>query len=50
MQKPDKDSKPLRDGVMGLEAGVIDLASAPELRGQALFRIITLACYARGIH
>lgn len=38
MQKPDKDSKPLRDGVVDLETGVIDLASAPELRGQALFR------------
>lgn len=38
MHKPDKDSKPLRDGVVDLETGVIDLASAPELRGQALFR------------
>lgn len=38
MQKPDKDSKPLRDGVVDLETGVIDLASAPELRGQSLFR------------
>ncbi len=38
MQKPDKNSKPLRDGVVDLETGVIDLASAPELRGQALFR------------
>ncbi|PKM24571.1 MAG: LysR family transcriptional regulator [Gammaproteobacteria bacterium HGW-Gammaproteobacteria-13] len=38
MQKPDKDSKPLRDGVVDLETGVIDLASAPELKGQSLFR------------
>ena len=38
MQKPDKDSKPLRDGVVDLETGVIDLTSAPELRGQSLFR------------
>lgn len=38
MQKPDKDSKPLRDGVVDLETGVIDLSAAPELRGQALFR------------
>ncbi|MBB6342845.1 DNA-binding transcriptional LysR family regulator [Pseudomonas fluvialis] len=38
MQKPDKNSKPLRDGVVDLETGVIDLASAPELRGKALFR------------
>jgi len=38
MHKPDKDSKPLRDGVVDLETGVINLASAPELRGQSLFR------------
>ncbi|HZX15844.1 MAG TPA: LysR family transcriptional regulator [Pseudomonas sp.] len=38
MQKPDKDSKPLRDGVVDLETGVIELASAPELKGQSLFR------------
>lgn len=38
VQKPDKDSKPLRDGVVDLETGVIDLTSAPELRGQSLFR------------
>jgi DNA-binding transcriptional LysR family regulator len=38
MQKPDKDSKPLRDGIVDLETGVIDLASAPELKGQSLFR------------
>lgn len=38
MQKPDKDSKPLRDGVVDLETGVIDLTSAPELKGQSLFR------------
>jgi DNA-binding transcriptional LysR family regulator len=38
MQKPDKESKPLRDGIVDLETGVIDLASAPELKGQSLFR------------
>lgn len=38
MHKPDKDSKPLRDGVVDLETGVIDVSSAPELKGQALFR------------
>jgi len=38
MQKPDKDSKPLRDGLVDLETGVVDLAAAPELKGQALFR------------
>ena len=66
MQKPDKDSKPLRDGVVDLETGVIDLAAAPELRGQALFRDnyigvvrarhplsrgkVTLERYAAGMH
>jgi DNA-binding transcriptional LysR family regulator len=66
MQKPDKDSKPLRDGVVDLETGVIELASAPELRGQALFRdnyigvvrarhplsrcTITSEMYAAGMH
>src|SRR3989344_5195412 len=29
MQKPDKDSRPLRDGIVDLETGVIDLTSAP---------------------
>lgn len=38
MQKPDKDSKPLRDGVVDLETGVVELSTAPELRVQALFR------------
>jgi DNA-binding transcriptional LysR family regulator len=66
MQKPDKDSKPLRDGVVDLETGVIDLTSAPELRGQSLFRdnhvgvvraghplsrgVITPEQYAAGMH
>lgn len=38
LQKPDKDSQPLRDGIVDLETGVIELSTAPELRGQALFR------------
>lgn len=38
LQKPDKDSKPLRDGVVDLETGVVDPRTAPELRMQALFR------------
>lgn len=66
MQKPDKDSKPLRDGLVDLETGVVDLAAAPELKGQALFRdnyigvvrsghplsrsIIMPAAYATGMH
>jgi DNA-binding transcriptional LysR family regulator len=36
--KPDKDSTPLRDGIVDLETGVLGKATAPELRAQALFR------------
>ncbi len=36
--KPDKDSTPLRDGIVDLETGVVGKATAPELRVQALFR------------
>jgi len=38
VQKPDKDSAPLRDGIVDLETGVVGNAAAPELRLQALFR------------
>ena len=38
VQKADKDSKPLRDGLVDLETGVIGQTTAPELRVQALFR------------
>ena len=38
VQKPDKDSKPLRDGLVNLETGVVGQNAAPELRVQALFR------------
>lgn len=38
MQKPDKDSKSLRDGLVDLETGVVEKTTAPELRVQALFR------------
>ncbi len=38
VQKPDKDSTPLRDGAIDLETGVVGLEMAPELRTQALFR------------
>ena len=38
VQKPDKDSTPLRDGVVDLETGVVGNTAAPELRVQALFR------------
>ena len=38
LQKPDKDSTPLRDGDVDLETGVIGKATSPEVRAQALFR------------
>ena len=38
MQKPDKDSTPLRDGSVDLETGVVGKEASPELRTQALFR------------
>jgi DNA-binding transcriptional LysR family regulator len=66
MQKPDKDSAPLREGTVDLETGVVVKTTAPELRAQALFRDrfvgviraghplsrrkITRAAYAGGRH
>lgn len=38
IQKLDKDSTPLRDGLVDLETGVVGKTAAPELRVQALFR------------
>ena len=38
IQKPNKDSAPLRDGTVDLETGVVEKTTAPELRVQALFR------------
>jgi DNA-binding transcriptional LysR family regulator len=38
LQKPDKDSTPLREGTVDLETGVVGDAMGPELRAQALFR------------
>jgi DNA-binding transcriptional LysR family regulator len=37
LQKPDKDSAPLREGRVDLETGVIEESTGPELRSQALF-------------
>lgn len=36
--KPDKDSTPLRDGIIDLETGVVAKTIGPEVRAQALFR------------
>ncbi len=38
LQKPDKESAPLRDGRVDLETGVVEPTTGPELRTQALFR------------
>ena len=38
MQKPDKESAPLRDGTVDLETGVVGKTTGPEVRAQALFQ------------
>jgi DNA-binding transcriptional LysR family regulator len=38
LQKPDKDSGPLREARVDLETGVIEGSLGPEVRAQALFR------------
>lgn len=38
VQKPDKDSAPLRQGTVDLETAVVDSAIGPEVRMQFLFR------------
>lgn len=38
LQKPDKDSAPLRDGRVDLETGIVEEALGPEVRTQPLFR------------
>ncbi|MGE0737055.1 MAG: LysR family transcriptional regulator [Alphaproteobacteria bacterium] len=38
VQKPDKDSAPLREGTVDLETGVVDDLTGPEMRTQSLFR------------
>ncbi|HWS87775.1 MAG TPA: LysR family transcriptional regulator [Pyrinomonadaceae bacterium] len=38
VQKPDKESAPLREGAVDLETGVVGETTGPEVRAQALFR------------
>ena len=38
VDKPDKDSAPLRDGSVDLETGIVGDTTGPEVRTQALFR------------
>ncbi|MDG0857022.1 LysR family transcriptional regulator [Roseateles puraquae] len=47
LQKPDKDSAPLREGRIDLETAVIGPTMGPELRTQALFRDRLIGVTAR---
>jgi DNA-binding transcriptional LysR family regulator len=38
LQKPDRDSAPLREGSIDLETGVVGKTMGPEVRAQGLFR------------
>ena len=38
LPKPDRDSTPLREGIVDLETGVVSKLTGPEVRAQALFR------------
>jgi DNA-binding transcriptional LysR family regulator len=38
VQKLDKDSTPLRDGIVDLETGVVGISTGPEVRTHSLFR------------
>ena len=49
VQKPDKESAPLRDGTVDLETGILAATTAPELRAQALFVTASSASCAQGI-
>jgi DNA-binding transcriptional LysR family regulator len=48
LQKPDKDSAPLREGRVDLETGVIEETTGPELRSQALFEDRLVGVVRRG--
>lgn len=48
LQKPDKDSTPLRDGRVDLETGVVEESLGPEVRSQALFRDRLIGVVRRG--
>lgn len=48
LQKPDKDSAPLREGRVDLETGVIEESLGPEVRTQGLFRDDLVAVVREG--
>jgi len=49
IHKPNKDSTPLREGLVDLETGVVEEALGPEVRTKALFRD-RLVCVVRRNH
>jgi DNA-binding transcriptional LysR family regulator len=49
IHKPNKDSTPLREGLVDLETGVVEDVLGPEVRAQALFRD-RLVCVVRKGH
>ena len=38
VQKPNKESTPLREGTVDMETGVVEMTTGPEVRAQLLFR------------
>ena len=38
VQKPNKESTPLREGTVDMETGVVETTTGPEVRAQSLFR------------
>jgi DNA-binding transcriptional LysR family regulator len=48
MQRVERDSAPLRDGAVDLEAGVVGADAGPEVRTQALFRDRFVGVVRRG--
>jgi len=48
VQKPDKDSAPLREGRIDLETAVVEPSMGPELRAQALFRDRLVGAVGKG--
>ena len=48
LQKPDRDSTPLREGAVDLETGIIGEMTGPEIRTQVLFRDRFVGVVRRG--
>lgn len=48
LQKPDKESRPLREGKVDLETGVVEDSTGPEMRTQTLFRDRLVAVVRKG--